>query len=86
MRCPAPARSPLAAATTAWASAIPASHDVPCHTDDLLDLKVAALAAHASQTRLLIELLGPSTYREWWRTESFRTADASMMVTTDRTP
>jgi LmbE family N-acetylglucosaminyl deacetylase len=54
--------------------------------DDLLDLKVAALAAHASQTRSLIELLGPSTYREWWRTESFRTADASMMVTTDRTP
>jgi LmbE family N-acetylglucosaminyl deacetylase len=40
--------------------------------DTLLDLKVAALEAHASQTRPLIELLGPATYREWWRTESFR--------------
>ncbi len=40
--------------------------------DTLLDLKVAALEAHASQTRPLIELLGPTTYREWWRTESFR--------------
>ena len=44
--------------------------------DDLLDLKVAALEAHASQTRPLIDLLGPSVYREWWRTESFRRAGA----------
>jgi LmbE family N-acetylglucosaminyl deacetylase len=42
---------------------------------DLLDLKVAALAAHASQTRPLIDLLGLATYREWWRTESFRSAE-----------
>ena len=42
--------------------------------DELLDLKVAALRAHASQTRELIELLGPATYRQWWRTESFRSA------------
>ncbi len=42
--------------------------------DSLLDLKVAALEAHASQTRPLIELLGPATYREWWRSESFRPA------------
>jgi LmbE family N-acetylglucosaminyl deacetylase len=40
--------------------------------DDVLDLKLAALAAHASQTRPLVELVGASTYREWWRTESFR--------------
>jgi LmbE family N-acetylglucosaminyl deacetylase len=40
--------------------------------DTLLDLKVAALEAHVSQTRPLIELLGPATYRQWWRTESFR--------------
>ncbi len=40
--------------------------------DTLLDLKVAALEAHASQTGPLIELLGATTYREWWRTESFR--------------
>jgi hypothetical protein len=46
-------------------------------TDDLLDQKIAALEAHASQTGPLIELLGPATYREWWRTESFRSAAAS---------
>jgi LmbE family N-acetylglucosaminyl deacetylase len=44
--------------------------------DDLLDLKIAALEAHESQTRPLIELLGHATYREWWRTESFRGAPA----------
>ena len=54
-------------------------------TDDLLDRKVAALAAHASQTRPLIELLGPATYREWWRTESFRRADAPVMAAHDHT-
>ena len=47
------------------------AHSITLH-DDVLDLKVAALAAHQSQTRPLIELLGPSVYREWWRTESFR--------------
>ena len=40
--------------------------------DPLLDLKVAALQAHVSQTRRLIQMLGPAPYREWWRTESFR--------------
>ena len=44
--------------------------------DDLLDLKVAALEAHTSQTRPLIELMGAARYREWWRTESFRNAGA----------
>ena len=43
-------------------------------TDDLLDQKIAALRAHESQTRGLIDLLGHATYREWWRTESFRSA------------
>jgi LmbE family N-acetylglucosaminyl deacetylase len=42
--------------------------------DDLLEVKVAALAAHATQTATLIERIGPATYREWWRTESFRRA------------
>ncbi len=41
-------------------------------SDDLLDLKVSALRAHASQTAPLIELVGRATYREWWRTECFR--------------
>ena len=42
--------------------------------DDLLDLKVAALEAHTSQTRPLIDIVGAAAYREWWRTESFRAA------------
>ena len=41
----------------------------------LLNLKMAALRAHASQTQPLIELVGDATYREWWRAESFRKAD-----------
>ncbi|MGD9704882.1 MAG: PIG-L deacetylase family protein [Acidimicrobiia bacterium] len=45
-------------------------------SDDLLDRKIAALRAHASQTRPLIELVGDATYRAWWRTESFRTPDS----------
>ena len=52
--------------------------------DDLLDLKIAALAAHASQTRPLVELLGPATFREWWRTESFRTARVPAAAGLDR--
>jgi LmbE family N-acetylglucosaminyl deacetylase len=42
--------------------------------DDVLDRKIAALRAHASQTTPLIEHAGPSRFREWWRTESFRAA------------
>jgi LmbE family N-acetylglucosaminyl deacetylase len=37
-----------------------------------LDAKVAALAAHDSQTRPLVEAVGADVYREWWRTEAFR--------------
>jgi LmbE family N-acetylglucosaminyl deacetylase len=45
--------------------------------DPLLDVKVAALRAHASQTMPLIGLVGADTYREWWRTESFRHAEGA---------
>ena len=45
--------------------------------DELLDLKFAALAAHATQTAALIDRVGSSPYREWWRYESFRRAGAS---------
>jgi LmbE family N-acetylglucosaminyl deacetylase len=45
--------------------------------DELLDLKVASLRAHVSQTAPLIEHLGSATYRRWWATESFRSADLS---------
>jgi len=44
-------------------------------SDALLDRKYAALAAHATQTATLIDRVGAATYREWWRTESFRRAD-----------
>jgi hypothetical protein len=50
--------------------------------DDLIAVKIAALEAHASQTRPLMELLGRATYREWWRTESFRSAEAPMCAQT----
>jgi LmbE family N-acetylglucosaminyl deacetylase len=43
--------------------------------DDVLDQKMAALDAHASQTTPLVEMVGRSVYREWWRTEWFRAAD-----------
>jgi len=43
--------------------------------DDLADLKLAALEAHHSQTGRVIEQVGRTTYREWWRHESFRRAD-----------
>ena len=55
--------------------------DVPCTPDDLLalsvdcapvlDRKVAALEAHASQTTPLVDMLGADTFRRWWSTESF---------------
>lgn len=49
--------------------------------DDVLDWKIAALEAHASQTAPLIELVGRPTYREWWNTESFRRAETAAALT-----
>jgi LmbE family N-acetylglucosaminyl deacetylase len=48
---------------------------------ELLDRKIAALEAHASQTGPLIELVGRPTYRRWWNTESFRRAEAAAALT-----
>ena len=42
--------------------------------DDLLDRKLIALRAHASQTAPLIEQLGVERYSRWWATESFASA------------
>ena len=39
--------------------------------EDLMDRKLAALRAHASQTAPLIELLGVDRFRRWWACESF---------------
>jgi len=52
-------------------------------TDDVLDLKFAALAAHETQTADLIERIGVATYRTWWRTESFRRATTASHETVD---
>jgi LmbE family N-acetylglucosaminyl deacetylase len=49
----------------------------------LLDLKVAALRAHASQTAPLRALVGEDRFRSWWRTESFVDA-VTHGVMTDR--
>jgi LmbE family N-acetylglucosaminyl deacetylase len=46
------------------------------HSDDtLLDRKLVALRAHASQTSHLISELGVDRYRRWWATEAFVSAD-----------
>ncbi|MGH9112739.1 MAG: PIG-L deacetylase family protein [Acidimicrobiales bacterium] len=41
----------------------------------LLDTKIRALRAHASQTSVLEAAIGPDTYREWVATECFVDAD-----------
>jgi LmbE family N-acetylglucosaminyl deacetylase len=43
--------------------------------EELLDRKMEALQAHASQTTGLIDAVGLATYRQWWRTEFFRSAE-----------
>jgi LmbE family N-acetylglucosaminyl deacetylase len=45
-------------------------------TDWLLDAKNSALRAHASQTRVLEDLVGRDTYRSWWSAEAFVAATA----------
>jgi LmbE family N-acetylglucosaminyl deacetylase len=61
--------------------------DVPCTPADriavsvdsrpVLDRKVAALHAHASQVGPIIAALGADAFREWWATETFAEAVAS---------
>ena len=46
------------------------AHQVVCDERES-HLKLAALRAHASQTRGLIEEVGEDVYRRWWSTESF---------------
>ena len=43
-----------------------------------MDRKYAALAAHASQTAELIARVGEQRYREWWGTEAFVSASATL--------
>lgn len=55
--------------------------DELCHSITLsgerLDVKIASLRAHRSQTASLEALIGPQAYRDWWATETFRAADAT---------
>jgi LmbE family N-acetylglucosaminyl deacetylase len=44
--------------------------------EDLLDSKLVALRAHASQTAPLVDMLGVEQYRQWWAMESFAAAAA----------
>ncbi len=44
----------------------------------LLDRKVSALRAHASQVGPIIDLIGPDAFRSWWATESFVEAVAEV--------
>lgn len=51
-------------------------------TGDVLDRKVAALRAHASQTAAMVAALGADTFRAWWSTETFVHAPAATMSPT----
>jgi LmbE family N-acetylglucosaminyl deacetylase len=56
-------------------------------SEDELDRKRAALAAHESQTPALADAMGEERYRRWWREETFRSptgaevADAVRAIT-----
>ena len=45
-------------------------------TDDVVDRKVAALRAHASQTSQLFHAAGEERFHQWWREEAFVAACA----------
>jgi hypothetical protein len=49
--------------------------------DDLLDRKLVALRAHASQSATLVAEVGTDSYRRWWATEAFRpTVDETALI------
>jgi LmbE family N-acetylglucosaminyl deacetylase len=75
----------LCADTGVWMTGPPEPATDPVYVShlagELLDAKVAALAAHRSQTAGLIALVGEECYRSWWSTETFvvaRTARAAL--------
>ena len=45
--------------------------------ETMLDQKLVALRAHASQTLPIVERMGIDTYRRWWSTEAFVAAAAT---------
>jgi len=75
----------LCAETGVWMTGPPQPATDPVYVSrlagELLDAKIAALAAHRSQTAGLIALVGEERYRSWWSTETFvvaRTARAAL--------
>jgi LmbE family N-acetylglucosaminyl deacetylase len=52
--------------------------------DDLLDRKLVALRAHASQSADLVAAVGAERYRRWWGTEAF--VSAAREAATDLRP
>jgi LmbE family N-acetylglucosaminyl deacetylase len=75
----------LCAETGVWMTGPPLPAADPVYVSrldgELLDAKIAALAAHRSQTAGLIALVGAERYRAWWSTETFvaaRTARAAL--------
>jgi LmbE family N-acetylglucosaminyl deacetylase len=50
----------------------------------LLDAKIAALDAHASQTRTLRAMVGAAAYRQWFRVEAFADASRASLRASER--
>jgi LmbE family N-acetylglucosaminyl deacetylase len=50
-------------------------------TGAALDRKVAALRTHASQTAVLVDMLGEEDFRQWWSTEAFVAATPPALQT-----
>jgi LmbE family N-acetylglucosaminyl deacetylase len=55
-----------------------------CHqivlSETQLGMKQRALAAHCSQTAVLVEAVGHRAYRSWWGIETFRAAPSSATI------
>jgi molybdopterin synthase catalytic subunit len=45
--------------------------------ETMLDQKLVALRAHASQTTPILDRIGVHRYRQWWSTEAFVSAAAA---------
>jgi LmbE family N-acetylglucosaminyl deacetylase len=71
-----------------WEGEVPCTptHELALAVDcgPRLDEKLAALLAHDSQVRPLVEAIGLDAFRRWWATESFVAAPAPPLV--ERTP
>jgi LmbE family N-acetylglucosaminyl deacetylase len=65
---------PLAGAFYPGYPHVTPERDVALHLElsgDILDRKVTAIRAHATQSAALVHRLGEDSFHEWWATESF---------------